>query len=146
MTRLEEALLRFVEIDYTEMLFSITEEEETQEFIINTIQDQLYNTGADGKGKSLGDYSFSTIRLKKKKGDPFDRVTLFDTGEFYDSFFIKPTKEGFIINADGLKEGGTNLLVKYGEDILLPNKDSIILIQNFYAKKIKEFLIQTFLS
>ena len=48
--------------------------------------DQLYDRGIDSDGKTLGDYSPYTIIQKEKKGQPTDRVTLFDEGDLYRSF------------------------------------------------------------
>ena len=50
-----------------QILKEITEQEDTQKFLIDILQEQLYNTGADGNGKSLGDYAPFTIAKKKKK-------------------------------------------------------------------------------
>jgi len=42
---------------------------------------------------NIGYYAESTIKRKKRKGLPWDRVTLFDTGRFYSSFIVNPSKE-----------------------------------------------------
>ena len=58
---------------------------------LNTI-DQLYNRGQDSTGDSIGEYETATIygtskfKGKLEKGQPIDRVTLKDTGAFYESF------------------------------------------------------------
>jgi hypothetical protein len=68
---------------------------------------------------------------KRKKGQPTDRVTLKDTGDFYSSFQVLPFKGGFIIDADPIKED-TNLFDRYGEDILGLNDENLQLIIKFY--------------
>lgn len=65
--------------------------------IITTIQDRLESEGKDSSGQSLrtdfgkasggtGFYARKTVSIKRIKGQPSDRVTLKDTGEFYNSF------------------------------------------------------------
>lgn len=124
-----------------EVLKEITEKEDTQRFLIDVLQEQLYNTGADGNGKSLGDYAPFTIAKKKRKGDPYDRITLLDTGAFYDSYFITPYLGGFIVDADDEKDD-TRLFFKYGDDILKPNAETLEKIGKFYEKKIYEYIQQ----
>ena len=71
-----------------------------QNFIIEANQSQLADRGEDTKGqeirtfkaKSGNVYSIPTIVIKGQKGQPTDRVTLFDTGKFYDSMAVKVNK------------------------------------------------------
>lgn len=52
------------------------------------VNDQLYQ-GLDSQGNSVAPpYAAATIRAKRRKGQPHDRVTLRDTGDFHDSFFV----------------------------------------------------------
>lgn len=51
-------------------------------------QEQLF-LGKNSKGVDIKPaYANSTIKIKRKKGLPTDRVTLFDTGDFYRSLEI----------------------------------------------------------
>jgi hypothetical protein len=122
-----------------EILEEITNQSDTQEFLIKVLQDQLFETGADGNGDSLGKYSFFTIQIKKAKGQPTDRITLVDTGDFYDSYFIDAFKGGFIVDANGEKDD-TNLFEKYGNDILKPDDETLEEIGEFYKAKLYEYL------
>ena len=70
---INQAINFFENID--EILFQITKEQETQDFLIEVLQDQLFTTGEDGDGVSLGDYSPVTIKIKRAKGQPTDRIT-----------------------------------------------------------------------
>ncbi len=92
---------------------------------------QLYELGEDSTGKSLGKYTPFTISEKRKKGQPTDRVTLKDTGEFYSSFEVKPFFGGFIIDANPIKDD-TNLFKRYGEDIIGLNDENLELIIKYY--------------
>lgn len=122
-----------------EIIEEITEEKETQEFLIKVLQDQLFETGADGNGESLGKYSFFTSQIKRAKGQPTNRITLVDTGDFYESYFIDAFRGGFIIDADGEKED-SNLFDRYGDDILKPDEETLEEIAEFYEMKLYEYL------
>lgn len=122
-----------------EIIEEITEEKETQDFLIKVLQDQLFETGADGNGESLGKYSFFTAQIKRVKGQPTDRITLVDTGDFYESYFIDAFRGGFIIDADGEKED-SNLFDRYGDDILKPDEETLEEIAEFYEIKLYEYL------
>jgi len=122
-----------------EIIEEITNQPETQDFLIKALQDQLFETGADGNGESLGKYSFFTAQIKRAKGQPTDRITLVDTGDFYESYFIDAFKGGFIIDADGEKED-SNLFDRYGDDILKPDQETLEEIAEFYEMKLYEYL------
>ena len=134
---LETALNFFENID--QIILEITERKETQEFLIKVIQDQLYSTGEDGNGLSLGDYSPVTVQIKKAKGQPTDRITLVDTGEFYDSWTIDPFEGGFLIDGDGQKSPSDNLFVTYGDDIQKPNDETLTLIAEYYEHELFKY-------
>ncbi len=139
---IKELINFFENID--EILFEITNEQETQDFLIEVLQDQLFTTGEDGDGVSLGDYSPVTIKIKRAKGQPTDRITLKDTGDFYRSYMIEAFKGGFIVDADGQKSPEDNLFVSYGDDILKPNEETITLITEYYEPKLLEYIENIF--
>ena len=121
-----------------EIIEEITKQKETQDFIIFLLQEQLFNTGADGKGKTLGIYTPFTISEKKRKGQPFDRVTLKDSGDFYRSYFIETFKGGFIVDADDEKDD-KYLFEFYGDDVILPNPETLELIADYYVQQLIEY-------
>lgn len=49
---------------------------------IDANKEMLYS-GIDSSGQSLGDYAPRTIEYKKKKGQPYDSITLKDEGDYY---------------------------------------------------------------
>lgn len=102
----------------------------------NTI-DQLYNEGIDSDGRSLGEYSPYTKEIKQKNGQPFDRITLKDTGAFYDSFKVIQTQDGLLIVANSIKED-TNLRDEFGNEI-------VGLTDENYNKTVKEMRINAVL-
>jgi len=139
---IKEALQFFDDID--NVVFEITREQETQSFLIDSLQDQLFTTGEDGNKNSLGEYSELTVQIKRRKGQPTDRITLKDTGDFYKTYSIDPFKGGFIIDANGQKSS-IDLLVKYGNDILKPNEETIEIIGDYYKEKLNEYFVNLFI-
>lgn len=88
---------------------------------LNT-EDQLFNKGINSSGVNLerigGYYSGKTVRIKKEKGQPVDRVTLKDTGAFYRSFEVFLDGQNNIgITAASVKDG-TDILERWGENVL----------------------------
>lgn len=64
--------------------------------------EQLYNKGVNRLGVSIMDYrpySPYTIAYKKAVGQPYDRVTLRDEGDFYRGFFIEADDRMFYISS-----------------------------------------------
>jgi hypothetical protein len=118
-----EKLERIKNLNINKLMFKIWSEPYIQEFIIQANQDQLFLLGEDSNGVKL--YSFSpaqpyspfTIKEKRLKGQPTDRLTLKDTGDFYDSFVVIPALDGFIQDADAEKDD-TNLFEQYGVNVL----------------------------
>jgi hypothetical protein len=65
-------------------------------------QEQLMKKGIDGTGKVIGYYSMLTSRInpKKKFNTPY---TLYDTGAFYRSMYVRVLMESIEIDADTQK-------------------------------------------
>jgi len=82
-------------------------------------EDQLFEQGIDRHGQKIADYapySDVTVQIKREKGQPTNRVTLRDEGDFHFSFFIEFSPTGFEIRAD---DGKTKKLLEgYGDGIL----------------------------
>ena len=96
-------------------------------------EEQLFEKGIDGLGKRLPSYSPVTVQLKKLKGQPFDRTTLRDTGEFHSSIKVKLQRDGIKIESDPIKED-TNLLEVYGEEILFLTEENLTEFRNVLLK------------
>ena len=110
--RLKELELRLVET----ISKAIRENEDV--VIEMNIDDQLYVQGVNRNGVSISDYapySMLTLEIKSLKGQPTDRVTLQDTGDFHNSFFIDYGNESFEIKATDWKT--EDLVMKYGQEI-----------------------------
>ena len=118
--------------------------------IVEMIQIQLWN-GKNGAemGCMYGDiirpfYKPSTIRAKRRKGQPFDRVTLYDKGNFYRRMRVYYSKtEGLYIKSTDPKND--KLIKKYGPEIFRLDRANfnalIAIIRNELQKKVKQELL-----
>lgn len=79
-------------------------------------QEQLFTLGQDSNAQSLGSYAESTKRIKIRKRQPIDRVTLKDTGAFYESITVIATDKEVIIETS--IEYAKWLVNRYGKEIL----------------------------
>lgn len=117
--------------------------EESEEDIVQLNLDQL-NEGVTADGSDIQpEYTPFTVRIKKRKNQPFDRVTLKDTGDFYSKVFVKPFGNQFQISSDDPK---TAMLVKkYGDKIFgltEQNKHDLaeIILKPRFIEKLKQRL------
>ncbi len=109
-------------------------------------QQQLYEQGIEGRGieiLSYAPYAESTIRKKIKKGQPTNRVTLKDTGDFYKSLRIEFDDKGFYIASNDFKS--PYLLEKYGPTIFRLTDENLKILIHRYVRpaltvKLKEYL------
>jgi len=112
-------LIRNIEaLSIDNVMIEVWDGEDIQEIIIDlNTNKQLFEKGIDANGQSLGDYAPFTIKHKNATGLPADRVTLYEDGTFYRSFNIVPNQQGFIIEADPVKQS-QDLTETYGEAII----------------------------
>lgn len=101
-------------------------------------EDQLFSRGEDSKGASLGKYAPLTISIKKGLGQPTNRVTLKDTGDFHRSFFARFVGKYITIGATDSK--AYKLETKYSKDIFgLSDNNVQELITMLKPEMINEF-------
>jgi len=80
---------------------SIRESVDKNKNVIKTAQtDAQMFAGITSKGTSIRPFPYakSTINYKKRKGQPTDRITLKDSGDFYDSIEVEARPVDFIIS------------------------------------------------
>lgn len=87
-----------------------------QSWILKEIRKRLNQKGTDAsenrlrtdKAKQQSNIAYSnfTMLLKREKGQPINKVTLKDTGDFYKSFKVIVDDLSFKIDADFLKKNG----------------------------------------
>lgn len=99
--------------------------------IAETNADQLF-AGLRADDTEMWDtrpYKPFTIAIKKEKGQPYDRVTLKDTGEFHRSIFVRFQGDNVIIDSNSdLRD---KLVQKYGVTIFgltKQNKEALVRI------------------
>ena len=135
-----ERLSKMNRTDIERVLIRILDMSSTQKFIINlNTRVQLFRQGENSLGVKLsdvgGEYTTSTKLTKKKKGQPTNRVTLYDTGDFYDSFTVEPTASAdFIIDSDPMK-GSYDLFSRWGEDVEGLNEENMQLVLDYLEAK-----------
>jgi len=81
-------------------------------------QVQLFEMGVDSSGREIASYlpyRPLTVQIKQSKGQPTNRVTLRDTGDFHASFFVIAEDDEFYIVADDWKIA--EIEYKYGRQI-----------------------------
>ena len=121
---------------------------EVQAFIVALNQEQLFS-GINAFGIELeeigGEYAPLTVSIKESLGDPTDRVTLFDTGAYYESIAVEVLKDGFQITHDPIK-GFTDLRDRWGTDLVgltpLSRKKLLEFIKPFFDEIFLDELLQ----
>ena len=114
-----------------EILVDVLRREDVRALVadLNTFG-QLFEEGIDSEGRKLSEinkpYAPLTVEKKNREGLPSDRVTLFDTGRFYQSFDVRILDDGSIeIEATTQVEPTHDLEDSYGENIIGLTEDSI---------------------
>lgn len=101
--------------DVEKAMLKVVKDNDNIAIDLNT-DSQLFDKGIDSKGNSLpGPYAPFTIDEKKVKNQPTDRITLRDTGEFHDGFFMRTTSFPIEIDSSDSKTG--ELKSQWGDDI-----------------------------
>lgn len=119
------AKLKALEAGLKDTIIEVLRENESIIVEMNS-QNQLFEQGITRDGVSIADYapySPITIEIKKEKGQPTNRVTLRDEGDFEQSFYLEITETGFEIKASDWKTA--DLVVYYGEEILGLTDDNL---------------------
>jgi hypothetical protein len=78
-------------------------------------KEQLFAGKRSDKKDIKPAYTRTTKSIKRRKGQPTDRVTLKDTGHFYDSIYLVVTQNTFKVTSSDVKNG--KLIDKYSEKI-----------------------------
>lgn len=118
-----------------------------EEVIVKMIaEEQLYEYGIEGRGIEIASYrpyALRTIKKKQRKGQPYNRVTLRDTGEFHRSLKVVFDDNGFYVTSTDDK--AQYLLEKYGKTIFRLTDENLKILLNEYIRpslkvKFKNFI------
>jgi hypothetical protein len=135
-TVLGDLMERTIHISQKEIWFYVFYDTKFKTEVLDFIRiDQLFEQGVDEDDKVIGTYSLRTqmeFNPEKVANTPY---TLKDTGDFYRSFMLEVLPDGIVINADGIKDDGTDLLERFTDKILgLTDESKIKLIEKVKAK------------
>lgn len=106
-------VISLLNFDILSLLDEVFKQSDVKKTMIEFNQDQLQE-GKDALGQIIttiggSPYRLYTIHIKKKKGQPTNKVTLYDTGEFYKTFKVKINSNSYEIIADFDKQDGSIL-------------------------------------
>lgn len=146
MGKLSDLLKRLEKFDPDEVLNDVLKDTDKPEELI---KERLNTKGERSTGEKIktrrakrGVYANYTIFEKIRKGQPYDKVTLKDTGAFQKSFEKELVKQAFAIKADSEKKDGEiedNVDLK---NVLNLSKDEISKlvdeIKPDYVQKVRE--------
>lgn len=129
MRALESLANRVKSLSINDMIHELSENTEFMDYIIElNTKNQLYDKGVNSLNVSIGEYSPKTKGIKQEQGQPFDRVTLNDTGAFYESFITFFNGKDIVISANVVKDT-SDLISDWGKEILGLNEDSLTLLR-----------------
>jgi len=135
-----QVAIKLSNTNVTNTLVKVLNKKYVQKFItdLNT-KIQLFEYGEDSRGVELaaigGGYAPSTIKIKSRKGQPSNRVTLKDTGDFHKSFkILVKSNANFSITSDPNKNG-VDLHDRWGDDIEGLQPENVIKAINFLEKE-----------
>ena len=94
------------------------------------IENQLFEQGIDGDGQKLPGYRRTTIRIKISKGQPADRTTLRDSGDFHASIQIKAFSDRFEVESNVPYD--EFIIRRYGQKVLKITKENLTEFFNVY--------------
>lgn len=124
-----ELIERLAALNVSQAIVKVLRRPDIQKEIVRlNTEVQLFDLGENALGIKLsaigGAYSPFTKILKQAKGQPTDRVTLRDTGEFHESFKVIVLPNGdFDIISDPIKDD-TNLLQEWGKEVEGLNREN----------------------
>ena len=99
------------------------------------VEEQLFMLGVTAENipiLNFAPYSPVTIDIKREKGQPTDRVTLRDGGDFHDSFTVEVRGQSLWLKSDDEKAG--DLTDRYGREIFGLTDDNLQELRTFYIK------------
>lgn len=139
--RIKEIINNSKKLNETQLLIFVFTDRKVKDSITDYITNiQLFKEGEDGLGNKLQEYTPFTKLLKQEKGQPFDRTTLKDTGQFYASFRVVVNNAGEVkVIANDVND----LTEKYGKNILTLSYEGIEEIKPQIIKLSQRYIRET---
>jgi hypothetical protein len=135
-------LIPFLEFQLFKIVFDVPNVK--QMIIEMNTQEQLFQKGVDSKGVPLmdigGDYADVTKGYKSRDNQPYDHITLKDTGDFYRSWTVRILADTIFIEADTIKDGD-DLRQRWGNDILGLTDESKQKLINYAIGKYRQHIL-----
>ena len=158
MSTLGEISTAIDKIDTHKILIKVLKQSNIQNFIKDMIHDRIYSHGITGTGvklktdkaKSGHVYSTFTETIKESVGDPFNRVTLTDTGRMWDTLKILIKEHSFITELN-LQKGSDNVFDNFTNQFSsekafhdavtsLSDNEMVMLIEEYIAPNFMKIL------
>ena len=118
---------------------SIRESVDKNKNIIKTAQtDEQMFLGITSGGSSIRPFPYakSTINYKRRKGQPTDRITLKDSGDFYESIQVEARPVDFVISTQITYS--IFLVARYADILGLTAENLGLFVQNYTMPIIKK--------
>lgn len=137
MNPLQIIATNFTKLSFDLIFLKVFKRKDVEDFIIDlNTRGQLFE-GIDSEGSKLenigGSYSPNTVRRKQRQGLPTDRVTLFDTGDFYSSFTVE-VKKGFLVIKADTRKRSIDLQERWGTKLIGLTDENFEALQDFIKK------------
>lgn len=117
---------------------------ENEHIVIDLNTEQLWQ-GKESTGEPITPgYRPMTISIKSIKGQPTNRVTLKDEGDFYRGFFVNYGNDWFALGSDD--EKAQKLERKYGTDIYGLTQESIDELCEYIKEDVEKFIEDEFIK
>lgn len=114
-TTLAEVLRAWQDVEQNYLDYAAEAMGENAEEGTNYNREQMFKGVTSDEKRITPEYRPATVREKRKKGDPSDRVTLSDTGRFYEGMFLRVDTVTYTFDSDDPKT--EKLRKKYGDKI-----------------------------
>lgn len=118
---------------------SIRESVDKNKNVIKTAQtDEQMFSGITAGGNSIRPFPYakSTINYKRRKGQPTDRITLKDSGDFYESIQVEARPVDFVISTQITYS--IFLVDRYADILGLTAENLVLFVQNYTMPIIKK--------
>lgn len=137
-------------VDIKKALSNVLNDEKLKQFVVSmNTNEQLFDEGEDSRGIKLdsigGEYSPFTKDNKLSLGLPIDRVTLFQTGDFYESFNVRFELPYLIITANDQKEN-VKLNEEWGGFVIGLNEENKRRLENIILERVFFDIFSSFLQ